>query len=401
MAECLHVTMLGNFTLQLVTQNVNSDSNRQRKVWLLLAYLIYNRNRRSSQSEFLELICNTGDEVEDYTGRLKALFFRARTLLNQLGENAGHELIIYKNGSYEWNSDYPISVDVEEFDRLCNAAIREQDEDAQLELYLQAFELYRGDFLAKLSMESWVMPLTTYYHQMYLTSVQNALAILASRNNWEKAEAICRRALVIEPYSEELYQYLMRSLIARSDRAGARAIYEQMSEALFKTFGAMPSEDSHALYREASREMNEQSVHIGAMRNQLREAEDAKGAVLCEYDFFKLLYQVQARAILRSGEVIHIALLSMDGRNNKPLSRRSLDCAMENLQMVTMQNLRLGDVVSRCSLSQLVVMLPQANFENSGMVCQRIIKAFYRQYPHSPADIRFSVQPLEPKGLSK
>ena len=397
MAERLHVTMLGNFTMQLQAQNVNSDSNRQRKVWLLLAYLIYNRNRRSSQTEFLELISNTGDEVEDYTGRLKALFFRARTLLNQLGENVGHELIVYKNGSYEWNPDYPISVDVEEFDRLCNAAIREQDEDAQLALYLQAFDLYRGDFLAKLSMESWVMPLTAYYHQMYLTCVQNALDILASRNDWEKAEALCRRALVIEPYSEELYQHLMRSLIAKSDRPGARAIYEQMSEVLFKTFGVMPSEDSHALYREASREMNEQSVHIGAVRNQLREAEDAKGAVLCEYDFFKLLYQVQARAILRSGEVIHIALLSMDGRNNKPLSRRSLDCAMENLQTVTMQNLRLGDVVSRCSLSQLVVMLPQANFENSGMVCQRIIKAFYRQYPHSPAEIRFSVQPLEPK----
>ena len=74
MSECVHVTMLGNFTLQLQTQSVSSDSNRMRKVWLLLAYLIYNRNHRSSQSQFLELICNDGEETEDYTGRLKALF---------------------------------------------------------------------------------------------------------------------------------------------------------------------------------------------------------------------------------------------------------------------------------------------------------------------------------------
>lgn len=40
-----------------------------------------------------------------------------------------------------------------------------------------------------------------------------------------------------------------------------------------------------------------------------------------------------------------------------------------------------GDVVSRCSVSQMVVMLPQANYENSCAVCQRIIKAFQRQYP--------------------
>ena len=397
MSDRVHVTMLGNFTLQMHTKNVDSDSNRMRKVWLLLAYLIYNRNHRSSQSQFLELICSDGEETEDYTGRLKALFYRARTLLNQLGEKVGHELIVYKNGSYEWNSDYPIWLDVEEFDRLCNAAAREQDEDTQLNLYLQAFALYRGDFLSKLSMESWVMPITAYYHQMYLTGVEQALALLETRQDWETAEALSRRALAIEPYSEVLYQYLMRCLIAKSDRPGARVVYEQMSEILFENFGVMPSEESRALYREASRETNDRIMHIGAVREQLREEEEAKGAVFCEYDFFKLLYQVQARAILRSGEVIHIALLSLHGRDDKTLSRRSLDCAMENLQSVTMRNLRLGDVVSRCSLSQLVIMLPQANYENSGMVCQRIIKAFCRQHPHSPAEIRFSVQPLEPK----
>ena len=48
-------------------------------------------------------------------------------------------------------------------------------------------------------------------------------------------------------------------------------------------------------------------------------------------------------------------------------------------------------------MSQLVVMLPQANYENSVMVCQRIEKAFERKYPQSPAKIHFSVQPLEPR----
>ena len=401
MPERVKVTMLGNFALHLNSQSVDSESNRMRKVWLLLSYLIYNRNYRSSQSQLLELICSDGEETEDYTGRLKALFYRARTLLNQLGKKAGHELIVYKNGSYEWNNDYPIWLDVEEFDRLCNAAASEQDEETRLELYLQALELYRGDFLAKLSMESWVMPIATYYHQMYLDSVEQTLAMLEARGRWENAEALCRCALGIEHYSESLYQHLMRCLIAKSDRLGARAAYEQMSEVLFENFGVMPSEESRALYREASREVNDQSVLIGTVRDQLRESENAKGAVVCEYDFFKMLYQVQARAIIRSGEVIHIALLSLRGREDKPLSRRSLECAMENLQTVAMENLRLGDVVSRCSLSQLIIMLRQANYENSSMVCRRIIKAFCRQYPHSPAEIRFSVQPLEPKVAEK
>ena len=70
--------------------------------------------------------------------------------------------------------------------------------------------------------------------------------------------------------------------------------------------------------------------------------------------------------------------------------------ARNNLQELILGNLRQGDVVTRCSVSQLIVMLPQANYENSCAVCQRILKAFSRQYPHSPADIHYSVQPLEP-----
>jgi len=108
------------------------------------------------------------------------------------------------------------------------------------------------------------------------------------------------------------------------------------------------------------------------------------------------LYQVQARSIIRSGDVIHIALLSMHGEDGNALPRRSLDRAMENLQELVVSSLRQGDVVTRYSASQLIVMLPQANYENSCAVCQRIVRSFCRQYPHSPADIHFSVHPLEP-----
>ena len=73
---------------------------------------------------------------------------------------------------------------------------------------------------------------------------------------------------------------------------------------------------------------------------------------------------------------------------------------MENLQDLLITSLRRGDIVTKCSISQFIIMLPQANYENSCAVCQRIIKAFNRQYPHSPAEIHFSVQPLEPLELT-
>ena len=396
MPEPIQISMLGSFSIRLGDRCVDDHSNRMRKVWLLLAYMIYNRNARCTQEQYMTLLQSSKgtEDFSDPSGRMKALFYRARAMLDQLYPGAGHDLIVRKNGTYCWNTEFPVILDAEEFERLRTAPA--ETEDARLEQLLQTLALYRGDFLPKLSMESWAMPITAYYHQAYLDAALQALTLLEARARWSEAEGLCRQGLSVEPYSEELYQHLMRCRLAMEDRSGVLSAYEQMSEILFDTFGVMPSDESRALYREASRLTNDQSVTIGAVREQLREPERAKGAMYCEYDFFRLLYQVQARAILRSGDTIHIALLSLHPQDSGELSRRSLDHAMENLKALVLGNLRQGDVVSQCSLSQLVVMLPQANYENSCAVCQRIIRAFCKQYPHSPAQIRFAVHPLEP-----
>jgi len=395
MTEPIYVSMLGGFSITRGENRIDDSNNRMRKVWLLLAYLIYSRRTRTTQEQYLTLTQGPTAEIDDPAGRLKALFYRARAMLDPLGPRAGHELILHTKGNYGWNTDIPLVLDVEEFDRLYTAAGKETEE-SRLELLLQALDLYQGDFLPKLSMESWAMPISAYYHQRYLEGALQALSMLCEKSQWQKVLELTGKALKIEPYSEELYQYQMRAQIALNDRSGAVTAYETMSELLFETFGVMPSEESRKLYRDACRETNNFAVSAEVVRDHLQEPGSTKGAVFCEYDFFKLLYQVQARSIIRSGDVIHIALLSIHGTNDRSLSRRSLDTAMENLQALVLNSLRQGDVVTRYSASQLIIMLPQANYENSRMVCQRILKAFTRQYPHSPVDIQFSVHPLEP-----
>lgn len=396
MAETMRITMLGGFSVRQGAHFLDDHSNRMRKVWLLIAYMVYNRDRRSSQEQYLSLLqgSKSVEESEDPSGKLKALFYRARTLLDSLWPGAGHDLIVRKNGTYCWSTQFPIELDTEEFDRLRGTPAANSEE--RLDLLLQALALYQGDFLPKLSMEPWVMPIHAYYHQAFLDAAMEALSLLEANARWAEAEALCRKALSLEPYSEELYQHLMRCRLAAEDRESVMNIYAQMSELLFDTFGVMPADESRTLYREATKLTNEQNISISAVREQLREPQQVKGAVFCEYDFFRLLYQVQARAIIRSGEVIHIALLTLHGKENPQLQRRTLDKTMDRLKELVLHNLRQGDVVSLCSPSQLVIMLPQANYENSCAVCQRIIKAFTKQYPHSPGQIRYAVHSLEP-----
>ena len=279
---------------------------------------------------------------------------------------------------------------MELFEQLCRSGTEDPE---QLERALLA---YRGDFLRKLSSQAWVVPLSAYYHNLYVQTAMRSLPLLEAAGRHDRIAQLCTAAVQVEPYQEEFYQYLMRALLQKGEQKRASAVYEELSTLLLNDFGIVPSEESFALYRQSVRTDNGWTVSRDMLLEQLRETGRESGAVFCEYDFFKVLYRVEARSLARSGNAVHLAVLTLAEKDGSELPKRSLDQAMENLKHVVCSSLRRGDVAARCSVSQYILMLPQANYENSCMVCRRLIKGFQRRYPHSPANINYSVQPLEP-----
>jgi len=392
----IQIQMFGTFSLRAGDAWIDDSANRSHKVWLLLAYLIYHRHRTVTQEELIDLLWGEDSDSANPLGALKTTLHRVRATLDQLFPSAGHDLIVRRNGAYAWTNEIETEVDITLFEELRRAAVEAPDNDTCLEAYLDALSLYHGDFLSKLSSKAWVVPIAAHYHNLYIQSVLEALPLLENQSRNLDAADLCRIALQVSPYHETLYQHLMQNLLEMGDRRGAVAAYEEMREILLSNLGVLPSEESRILYRDAIKTVNDRTIPPGMVQEQLREQSPASGALICEYDFFKLLYQAKARSVGRSGDAVHIGLLSMTGEGSTELSRRSLSRAMENLQEQIRSNLRRGDSASRCSASQYILMLPHANYENSCMVCERIIRAFARQYPHSPAKLHYSVQPLEP-----
>lgn len=392
----LSIQMFGEFSLQLGSSCVCDSDNRSKKAWLLLAYMIYYRNRPIPPEEFVSLLWGDDEKSSNPLNALKTMSHRVRSTLDQLGSGAGHRLILRHDTTYAWNTDIPVILDVDEFDRLCQAGYNAESEDEKLEFWTQALALYKGDFLAKLSSEFWVIPIATHYHNLYVQTVLETLPILESQGQWQEIAELCRAAIKQEPYLEDFYRYQMRAMIELGNRRDAVTIYENMSELFLRDFGAMPSEEIRTVYRDAFRSLNDHTVSSDMLLEHLREPEDEGGALFCDYDLFQAIYHSMARGVLRSGDAIHLALISIHGENGEELSRRSLDRVVENLQELIRTSLRRGDIAARCSVSQFVLLLPQANYENSCMVCDRIVKTFSRQYPHSPATLHVSVHALEP-----
>lgn len=390
----LQVQMLGQFTLRYGDRTISDSDDRSRRVWSLLAYMLYNHDRSFAQEELIHLYWSNNEKSADPGNALKSIFHRIRTALDKLQPGLGRLLIRRKAGRYFWNNVMPLSLDIEDFEAHFHAAEAAGNDDVRLAEYQAALALYAGDPLPRMTDEIWTIPIVAYYHSLYTRAAAGAIELLEKQERTAEAVALCRRAIHIEPYQEDLYEHLMRGLLRTGDMKGAMSVYEEMSEQLFAHFGVMPSETLRTLYRQATRTVNDRTLTMDEVCSQLEEPAPHGGAMVCEYDFFKILYRAEARSIARNGHSANICLLSVSGKDGEMLARRSLDPAMNNLQVLVQNNLRRGDVIARCSISQYIILLPQANYENSRMVADRLVSAFYRRYPHSPARLRYTVQPL-------
>ena len=390
--DILHVQMFGKFELKYGDQTISCTGSRSKLLWNLLAYLLCHKGELISSEELIPIIWKY-EKNDNPAGAMRTAIHRARSMIGELTNDSSVQFLISKNGGYMWNPEIETDFDVENFDKLVSKG--EGQDNA--EICLEAIELYEGKFLPMQSSELWVMPVQAYYHNIYESLIDRVVPILEKENRFEEGVVICNNALKIDPYSEKIYQYLMRFLLIAEDRQEVVRVYEEMSKLLLTTFGIMPDQESRALYREAlSSVKNGTVISPEIVQEQLCEQGDIKGALICDYDFFKMLYQSQARAIVRSGIVVHTALLTVKSRNKQEVSAKSVSLAMDHLEEHLQKSLRKGDVITRCSSTQFMVMLTSSNYENSCKVCQRFISSYSQKYPHSLVYVDYYVQPLIP-----
>ena len=395
----LYVRMFGNFSLTYADKQISCNSNRSKLIWNLLAYLLCHRGKLISSEELIPIIWKH-EKNDNPAGAMRTAIHRARAMLNELTDDSDSQFLISKNGGYMWNSEIEVNIDIDSFDNILSS-FHSNSDSPDIDTAIAALDLYTGKFLPLQSSEMWVMPIQTYYHNLYESLIDKLVPILEKSDRCMEGIRICRAALNIDPYSEKLYQYLMRFLLIADERQEVIRIYDEMSKLLLSTFGIMPDQESRALYREALNSVrNSNAVSPEMILDQLREHDEINTALICDYDFFKMLYQAHARAIVRSGIVIHTALLTLKSRSTRDVSAKSLSLAMDNLEKHLGLSLRKGDIIARCSSSQIIIMLPLANQENSHKICQRFISSFEKKYPHSPIYIDYYVQPMSPSTLS-
>lgn len=391
--KILHVQMFGKFSLTYGDKQIDGGTNRSKLLWNILSYLLCHRGEYT-QAEELTAALWRPEKNDNPSGAMRTAIHRARNLLHELMPDCTSQFLISKSGGYMWDPAVEVVVDTDEFKRLIGTHKSPAEE---LTDCMAALKLYEGKFLAAQSGELWVMPIQAYYHNLYDQTAEKVIVALEKEGRYEEAAEICRNALQIDPYAEKHNQYLMRLLLQMDRREEVIRVYEDMSKLLMSAFGIMPDQESRALYREALLSVKKNStVSPEMILEQLGEHREIKGAIVCDYDFFKMMYQAQARTIVRSGVVVHTVLVTLQSRKGAEVSAKSMATAMDHMEAHLRDSLRKGDIITRCSASQFIVMLLAANYENSCRVCNRFVTAFERKYPYTPVRVDYYVQALVP-----
>ena len=200
-----------------------------RRAWSLLAYLAL---APGSQPRG-ELAARFWPDVLDSSARA-SLRSAVWSLRRALGPAAEPYLIVDRNcvglarGPALW-------VDADAFDTLVRAG-RERE----------AVELCTGELLAGFE-EEWALLARAAHRERLLDALERLAAGCEAAGDLEEALEYSRRAVAVDPLSEEAHRGLIARLAAAGDRARALIVYRALAERLRRELSVAPSPATRAL----------------------------------------------------------------------------------------------------------------------------------------------------------
>jgi len=385
----IKINMLGSFVISSGNKRVVENVKRSSKLWKLLQYLVTHRNKSVSQEELIEKFCE--DEIlYNPGGALRTLIYRARLELIKSGIPYADDLILSKDRGYAWNNGIPCEVDAEEFEELCKKAALDIDEDERLKILLEATELYKGDFLPNSAGDMWVMPLQRWYRSLFINCAYKALGILVKYGRNIEAEELCVKALNVDPLDEKIIDYHLRALLAQGKHAEALTEYEKTQDMFYDVMGVHFSDNLRALYSKIKRPLDDtESMPLEDVLDEWLKDVDFPGAYYCDLSVFKVLCQIESRSVPRSGRTAYIVRI-----DTKHVPGSKGGSIMKQLGMTIPGCLRKGDLFTRSSPSQYMIMLYSLTYEDCKMLVNRIMSRMDAR--HLPKIIGTTIKSVKP-----
>ena len=180
------------------------------------------------------------------------------------------------------------------------------------------------------------------------------------------------KAAVLYPLDDwQVYQ--MEALIAMKRSKEAVALYHKTEEMLLAEIGSEPSKSMlEQLKRISSCVTEDDATHIQAIQEKLEE-EREEGAFYCSYPVFIENYRFAKRVLQRTGKSAWLLMSTItDGKGYASEGGVHFEYIRAELEQALKNSLRSGDLYTRYSINQYLILLIGIEEENCGLVIERI-----------------------------
>lgn len=368
--------LFGGFSLRCGDTVLEEEAIRSNKLTRLMIYILMNRESAVPHQKLIDIFWED-EESKSPEGALKNLMYRARNVLKVLGPE---NFICTKHGSYQWNPEITVEADFEQFEQMITR-LRQPDisQAERKQLCQDVMSCYKTNVSVTVAAESWMLSKAAWYETMYMNTAKHLCEILEQEESWFELELICNQVLNVDNFDEEIHCWLMRSMAGQKKYDQITVHYEKAKKLFYENMGIRTPEKLRDTFRKVLPENSAFITDIISLLDETKEHETPKGVYFCDYQIFRQIYRIEARRVDRLGVVEHLMLITLSKKGTSRMNQvydKAMITEMELLEETIRTNLRTGDVASRYSPTQFILLLPTCTYESGGIVFRRLESNF-------------------------
>ncbi len=380
----LEVCMLGGFTIHYKGHPISfSKGGRFKSIQLLQILLIHMKAGISKEELFQHLY--DWEVITDRNNSLNSLIYRLKKQLVAAGLPK-EDYISLKNGICSWCTEITTWVDSIAMEELIEKA-REGSHEERERLLKKACDLYQGEFLPENANEMWVAVENTRLKALYEKGVLELCGIWEKQGEYQQMLELYTRIAEFYPY-EEWQVYQIDCLLEMGQYDKAYEIYQKTVKTYSDELGVPPSPRMVKQFQKMNGRLINRENSLLKVKEQLSEEAESPGAYYCPYPSFIDTYRFVCRILERSGQSLFLMLC---GLRYEGLSEKNEKEDMDRLLKVIEETLRRGDVFTKYSSSQCLILLSGTHSEDCELIFGRIRRRFQILYPHLSCRIEYEI----------
>lgn len=397
------IQMLGQFTVSVDGQHLYFGENNKANFLKLIQVILLHHEAGIAKRELIDYVFGY-KELLDENNSLNNLLHQARTQLKKSGL-PGKRYIEGKKGIYspERLDDYTFSYDFTDFRRLCQQAREAATAEEKAALYAQANRLYRGELLPDFSTENWVILESIQLKESYDELVRFLGDFYREKQDYESLCQLYTQAARIYPESGWQIQ-LIDALILKKQMKEAYELYDKTARYYLDELEVPLPDELVQCYARIYEELKVVSEDIEDIQADilkrdaaLKSGEDTEphgGSYYCAYASFIDVYHVLRRNMSRRGSSIFMMLCTLVDYEGKPIQNpEKLNARSEALKQALYEGLRQGDVFTKYSSSQYLLLLIGTKKEDCSIIYQRLARKL-KELTGPRAELRYRIVSL-------